>query len=45
MYDGIKDITGVIIMARTRQLGLRLDENDNMNLKRTNKGQVYKVQF
>jgi hypothetical protein len=34
MYCGIKDIMEVIIMARTRQLGLRLDENDNMNLKR-----------
>jgi hypothetical protein len=24
----------VVIMARTRQLGLRLDENDDLNLKR-----------
>jgi hypothetical protein len=34
MYYDIKDIMEVIIMARTRQLGLRLDENDNVNLKR-----------
>jgi hypothetical protein len=34
MYYGIKDIMEVTIMARTRQLGLRLDEADNMNLKR-----------
>src|SRR6266568_202439 len=33
MYYGIKDTTEVI-MARSRQLGLRLDEKDNMNLKR-----------
>ena len=34
VYHGIIDIMEVIIMARTRQLGLRLDENDNLNLKR-----------
>jgi hypothetical protein len=34
MYNGIKDTTEVSSMARSRQLGLRLDENDQMNLKR-----------
>ncbi len=34
IYTGIKVIEEVTIMARTRQLGLRLDEEDNMNLKR-----------
>jgi len=34
MYNGIIDTTEVIAMARTRQLGLRLDENDNVSLKR-----------
>jgi hypothetical protein len=34
IYTGIKVIEEVAIMARTRQLGLRLDENDSMNLKR-----------
>jgi len=34
MYYGIKDTTEVMVMARSRQLGLRLDEKDNMNLKR-----------
>lgn len=34
MYNGIKDIMEVNAMASTRQLGLRLDENDNLSLKR-----------
>ena len=34
MYYGNKDIMEVMLMARTRQLGLRLDETDNINLKR-----------
>jgi predicted transcriptional regulator len=34
MYNGIKDTTEVSSMARSSQLGLRLDENDHMNLKR-----------
>jgi predicted transcriptional regulator len=34
IYSGIKDISEVMKMARSRQLGLRLDENDDMNLKR-----------
>ena len=34
MYNGIKDIMEVKAMASTRQLGLRLDENDNLSLKR-----------
>lgn len=34
MYNDIKDITEVPTMASTRQLGLRLDENDNSSLKR-----------
>jgi hypothetical protein len=34
IYNDIKDTIGVIKMARSRQLGLRLDESDTMNLKR-----------
>ncbi len=34
MYNGIIDIMEVNAMASTRQLGLRLDENDNLSLKR-----------
>jgi hypothetical protein len=34
MYYGIKDTTEVSSMAKSRQLGLRLDENDQLNLKR-----------
>jgi predicted transcriptional regulator len=34
LYNDIKDTNEVIIMARSRQLGLRLDDDDTMNLKR-----------
>lgn len=34
MYIGINDTKEVMFMGSSRQLGLRLDETDNMNLKR-----------